>query len=149
LHLQAEKFSDTRDAAFEFPICCGDLHDAGGLLDRGSGTADARSTAGPDSDASGQGFDSGRRSSPGDVCASGDGPAWGTTSFLWATRKSTAPVRRSRFFSSLPDRRIEVRFGKFSIVDFFDTNTYGTDTTLQFMNWTVDNHGAYDYAADT
>src|SRR6266566_6518736 len=75
--------------------------------------------------------------------------SWGTTSFLWATRKSTAPVRRSRFFSSLPDRRIEVRFGKFSIVDFFDTNTYGTDTTLQFMNWTVDNNGAYDYAADT
>ena len=53
------------------------------------------------------------------------------------------------FFSSLPERRIEVRFGKFSIVDFFDTNTYSTDTTLQFMNWTVDNNGAYDYAADT
>jgi hypothetical protein len=52
-------------------------------------------------------------------------------------------------FSSLPERRIEVRFGKFSIVDFFDTNTYGTDTTFQFMNWTVDNNGAYDYAADT
>ncbi len=34
-------------------------------------------------------------------------------------------------------------------MDFFDTNTYGTDTTLQFMNWTVDNNGAYDYAADT
>ena len=52
-------------------------------------------------------------------------------------------------FSLLPERRLEIRFGKFSLADFFDTNTYGTDTTFQFMNWTVDNNGAYDYAADT
>jgi high affinity Mn2+ porin len=52
-------------------------------------------------------------------------------------------------FSTLPVRRLEVRFGKFSMADFFDTNTYGTDSTFQFMNWTVDNNGAYDYAADT
>jgi hypothetical protein len=58
---------------------------------------------------------------------------------------------RSTFslFSSLPERRLEIRFGKFSLVDFFDANTYGTDTSFQFMNWTVDNNGAYDYAADT
>jgi len=35
------------------------------------------------------------------------------------------------------------------MADFFDNNTYGTDTSFQFMNWTVDNNGAYDYAADT
>ncbi len=52
-------------------------------------------------------------------------------------------------FSSLPERRLEIRFGKFSLADFFDTNRYGTDTSFQFMNWTVDNNGAYDYAADT
>jgi hypothetical protein len=52
-------------------------------------------------------------------------------------------------FSSLPERRLEIRFGKFSMADFFDLNTYGTDTSFQFMNWTVDNNGAYDYAADT
>jgi len=52
-------------------------------------------------------------------------------------------------FSSLPVRRVEIRFGKFSMADFFDSNTYGTDTSFQFMNWTVDNNGAYDYAADT
>jgi high affinity Mn2+ porin len=52
-------------------------------------------------------------------------------------------------FPTLPDRRLELRFGKFSTADFFDQNTYGTDTNLQFMNWTVDNNGAYDYAADT
>jgi len=52
-------------------------------------------------------------------------------------------------FPSLPERRLEIRFGKFSLADLFDNNTYGTDTSFQFMNWTVDNNGAYDYAADT
>ena len=52
-------------------------------------------------------------------------------------------------FSTLPVRRLEIRFGKFGMADFFDANTYGTDTSFQFMNWTVDNNGAYDYAADT
>jgi hypothetical protein len=51
--------------------------------------------------------------------------------------------------TSLPARRIELRFGKFSLVDFFDSNSWGTDSHLQFLNWTVDNNGAYDYAANT
>jgi len=52
-------------------------------------------------------------------------------------------------FRELPERRLEVKFGKFSMADFFDLNSYGTDSNLQFMNWAVDNNGAYDYAADT
>jgi len=52
-------------------------------------------------------------------------------------------------FSQLPDRRLELRFGKMSMVDFFDVNSYGSDSGFQFMNWTIDNNGAYDYAADT
>jgi high affinity Mn2+ porin len=52
-------------------------------------------------------------------------------------------------FSQLPERRIEIRFGKLSMADFLDLNTYGTDTNFQFMNWAVDNNGTYDYAADT
>src|SRR5207249_4729566 len=35
------------------------------------------------------------------------------------------------------------------MVDFFDQNSVGSDTHFQFTNWTVDNKGAYDYAADT
>jgi hypothetical protein len=50
---------------------------------------------------------------------------------------------------SLPARRIELRVGKFDMVDFFDLNTYGSDPHLQFLNWTVDSNGAYDYAANT
>ena len=52
-------------------------------------------------------------------------------------------------FPELPRRRLEIRFGKFSTVDFFDQNSVGSDTHFQFSNWTVDNNGAYDYAADT
>src|ERR1700680_474965 len=52
-------------------------------------------------------------------------------------------------FTQLPVRRLEIRFGKFSLVDFFDVNSYGSDNNFQFMNWTLDNNGAYDYAADT
>jgi len=51
--------------------------------------------------------------------------------------------------TTVPARRIEIRLGKFDLVDFFDTNTWGSDSHLQFLNWTVDNDGAYDYAANT
>jgi hypothetical protein len=51
--------------------------------------------------------------------------------------------------TTVPVRRLELRVGKFSAVDFFDVNLVGSDSHLQFMNWTVDNNGAYDYAADT
>lgn len=51
--------------------------------------------------------------------------------------------------SKLPVRRLEIRAGKFSIPDFLDLNSVGSDSHLQFMNWTIDNNGAYDYAADT
>ena len=46
-------------------------------------------------------------------------------------------------------RRLELRAGKFGMADFFDLNHSGSDSHSQFMNWTVDNNGAYDYAADT
>jgi high affinity Mn2+ porin len=52
-------------------------------------------------------------------------------------------------FDELPRRRLELRFGKFSMPDFFDINSVGSDTHFQFLNWTTDNNGAYDYAADT
>jgi hypothetical protein len=52
-------------------------------------------------------------------------------------------------FEEVPRHRIEVRFGKFSLPDFFDINSVGSDTHFQFINWTTDNNGAWDYAADT
>src|SRR5262249_36129808 len=47
------------------------------------------------------------------------------------------------------EKRVEIYAGKLSLADFFDLNSVGSDSHLQFMNWTVDNNGAYDYAADT
>lgn len=49
----------------------------------------------------------------------------------------------------VPERRLELRVGKMSMPDVFDQNGPGSDSHLQFLNWTVDNNGAWDYAADT
>ncbi|MGB7434599.1 MAG: carbohydrate porin [Candidatus Acidiferrum sp.] len=65
------------------------------------------------------------------------------------SKKVVAERNPFALFRELPERRLEVRFGKMSLADFFDVNTYGSDSNFQFMNWTVDNNGAYDYAADT
>ena len=51
-------------------------------------------------------------------------------------------------FSELPTRRLEIRVGKFGMTDFFDTNSVGSDSHLQFMNWAVDQNGGYDFTAD-
>ena len=51
--------------------------------------------------------------------------------------KSVAARTPLSLFTQLPVRRIEIRFGKFSLVDFFDLNTYGSDNNFQFMNWTL------------
>lgn len=48
-----------------------------------------------------------------------------------------------------PARRFEIRAGKMSLPDIFDVNEVGSDSHLQFTNWTIDNDGAWDYAADT
>lgn len=49
----------------------------------------------------------------------------------------------------LPARRLDLRLGRMSLPDVFDLNGPASDSHLQFMNWTADNDGAYDYAADT
>jgi high affinity Mn2+ porin len=51
--------------------------------------------------------------------------------------------------NSVPVRRFEIRVGKMSLPDFLDINSVGSDSHLQFTNWTIVNNGAWDYAADT
>jgi high affinity Mn2+ porin len=63
----------------------------------------------------------------------------------WVTNDRN-PLRIQR---RLPAHRLEIRVGKMGTVDYFDTNSIGTDSHLQFLNWSTDNNGAYDYAADT
>jgi len=77
--------------------------------------------------------------------------ARGLIHHVFALSKDKIENQRNAYslFEELPRRRLEIRFGKFSMVDFFDVNSVGSDTHFQFTNWTVDNNGAYDYAADT
>lgn len=62
-------------------------------------------------------------------------------------------VPRQRTFLALatqvPAQRLDLRLGKFTLPDTFDVNIVLSDSHLQFMNWTIDNNGAWDYAADT
>jgi hypothetical protein len=51
--------------------------------------------------------------------------------------------------SKLPQRRLEFWVGRMSLPDLLDLNSIGTDSHLQFMNWSIDNNGAWDYAANT
>jgi hypothetical protein len=75
----------------------------------------------------------------------------GMVHHVFALSQDKVENQRTAFslFEELPRRRIEVRFGKFSMPDFFDINSVGSDTHFQFLNWTTDNNGAWDYAADT
>jgi hypothetical protein len=69
--------------------------------------------------------------------------------FALSKDKVENPRNFLSLFEELPRRRLEIRFGKFSMPDFFDLNSVGSDTHFQFNNWSVDNDGAWDYAADT
>jgi high affinity Mn2+ porin len=51
--------------------------------------------------------------------------------------------------TKVPERRLDLRVGKMSLPDVMDLNGPGTDSHLQFLNWSVDDNGAWDYAADT
>ncbi|MEP7043228.1 MAG: carbohydrate porin [Dokdonella sp.] len=45
--------------------------------------------------------------------------------------------------------RIEAKLGKFAVSDDFDKNRYANSTRTQFMNWSLINSTAWDFAADT
>jgi high affinity Mn2+ porin len=66
------------------------------------------------------------------------------------TNETTAAERGPfSLATEVPVRRFELRIGKMSLPDVFDVNSVASDSHLQFTNWTVDNNGAWDYAADT
>jgi high affinity Mn2+ porin len=65
---------------------------------------------------------------------------------VWEPNEDRGPISS---FAMVPRHRLELRAGKMSTADLFDINPAGSDSHMQFMNWTVDNNGAFDYAADT
>jgi len=48
-----------------------------------------------------------------------------------------------------PTRRVEFKLGRFAVNDDFDKNRYANSTRTQFMNWSLWNNTAWDFAADT
>jgi high affinity Mn2+ porin len=44
---------------------------------------------------------------------------------------------------------LTVTFGKFSVVDIFDNNAYAHDPKNDFLNWSIIELGAFDYAAES
>jgi high affinity Mn2+ porin len=49
---------------------------------------------------------------------------------------------------SEPDRYLRFVVGKYSLGDWFDNNEYSNSPRTQFMNWSLMNNGAWDYAAN-
>jgi high affinity Mn2+ porin len=45
--------------------------------------------------------------------------------------------------------RIEIKLGKMAVSDDFDKNRYADSARTQFLNWSLLNNTAWDYAADT
>ena len=44
---------------------------------------------------------------------------------------------------------VTITAGKFSVVDIFDTNSYAHDPRSDFLNWSIVDSGAFDYAANS
>lgn len=71
----------------------------------------------------------------------------------------TRPLSRNRrdTLSGAPDQiagivssdRLEITAGKFAVSDLFDVNRYANSTRLQFLNWSLFQNTAWDFAADT
>ncbi len=47
------------------------------------------------------------------------------------------------------ENNVMLTFGKFSAVDIFDNNSYAHDPSADFLNWSIIDMGAFDYAADS
>jgi high affinity Mn2+ porin len=45
--------------------------------------------------------------------------------------------------------RLTFTVGKYSVIDIFDDNKYAHDPVNSFLNWTIMDMGAFDYAADS
>jgi hypothetical protein len=50
---------------------------------------------------------------------------------------------------TLSSERLEITAGKFAVSDLFDINRYANSTRLQFLNWSLFQNTAWDFAADT
>jgi len=61
----------------------------------------------------------------------------------------TSATDAHQFAGVRTTRRFVLHFGKFSVMDVFDSNSYAHEPRTQFLNWSFMGHGAWDYPADT
>jgi high affinity Mn2+ porin len=65
------------------------------------------------------------------------------------THFDTIPEGINQVREIVSRKRLTINAGKFGIADFFDQNGVSHDPRTDFMNWSLMNNGAYDYAANT
>jgi high affinity Mn2+ porin len=65
------------------------------------------------------------------------------------THFDTIPEGVNQVREIVSRKRLTINAGKFGIADFFDQNGVSHDPRTDFMNWSLMNNGAYDYAANT
>jgi high affinity Mn2+ porin len=63
--------------------------------------------------------------------------------------KETIDPAANQLGSTRTTDNLVITAGKISVTDVFDTNTYAHDPRADFLNWSVLDSGAYDYAADS
>jgi high affinity Mn2+ porin len=63
--------------------------------------------------------------------------------------KQTVDPDENQLGESIDTKHLTLTAGKFSVVDVFDTNPYAHDTKHDFLNWSIIDMGAFDYAADS
>lgn len=94
----------------------------------------------------------------GDVVHSGGGTlsktAYVARRYLrWSWPLGGDSEANERAQGQLPDheatRRIEIKLGKMAVSDDFDKNRYADSARTQFLNWSLLNNTAWDFAADT
>jgi high affinity Mn2+ porin len=54
----------------------------------------------------------------------------------------------NQFANTQTSNRLVLTFGKYAIVDIFDTNKYANNPKTDFLNWSLINAGTFDYAGD-
>ncbi len=59
------------------------------------------------------------------------------------------PDDKNQLGETVNVKRVTVAAGKFSLNDFFDNNAFAHDPRTQFLNWSLMDNAAWDYAADT
>jgi len=63
--------------------------------------------------------------------------------------KETLEPGLNRLAGSADRHRVVLTVGKVSVTDIFDDNAYNHDPRMQFLNWSLMTHGAWDFAADS